>query len=435
MAKVRQISELYLRGSLATQTMANMTPEEKREAEQLLQMITTHPDMQKHKLQFIRKLGITIAADYANDRTTAEAEFDIAVWRGIVDLHFHREYSFKCKACNKSSYLTQRNKIYPINRVQTPCPNCQKVEVTDAGDTELTIGSFITIEEFQDSYKYMNNTETPPKYGPTIIAINGEKKYKNSQEILDDPKQLQKFFSEFVWNYFRQHLNENKRVKHKHQPNKIIGRADEVILAELLSLCAQLEIPHNYCKHTEPKSGCHHIRIVGLTTPPEFTVAFSPILKKAREHDIKVTCTHDEICVYCNNSAPLIDGIITQPEHVLVLIADHNNDDEQDYNAITQLSYKTVGGIHMDQDNDVEFLDTTELIENIRKSLPNNNCTKVFEILCQQGTTHEEFAKIYGDNEPKNHQIAEFLHTNTKTIKSYKETIQNLCLAFQLVPS
>lgn len=435
MARVRQLPELYLRGSLATQTMAKMSKGDLIIAEELLDFISKHPNMQHHKSQFIKELGITIAADYADDRTAAEAEYEIAIWRGICDLQFHKKYSFICQACNQSTYTTQRHKQNIINRVMTPCPNCKKVQIIDNGDTNLVIGDFVTIDEFQTSYKYMENDKKPPKCCSTIKTIVGETKYNNSDEILNDPKQLQKFFGEFVWNYFRQHLNENKRLTHRQQSQLISGPADEILLQEILSLCSRMNITHNYCKHTEPKYGKHKISIATIATPPEFTVAFSIILQRANTHNIKITFDDDAIYVYTAYHAPIIEGSITKPEHVQIMEDIQCIVNEDNVWDISQVSQKTIKGIKMDSEDHVDCVEKFELLNQVKRSLPANGCDIVFDILCQQGQAHNEFSKIYGDGEPKTNQIAAFLNTNAKIINNHKNTIQTMCLAQGLTPS
>ncbi len=125
MANVRQMPGLYLRGSLANITMPNLTSEQRAHVDELFALITTHPEMQRHKARFMKELGTTIAADYADDRVIAEQEYKIAVWKCLVELFYHRKYSFQCKACGSNTYMTKRSKPKVIDRIQIPCPNCQ----------------------------------------------------------------------------------------------------------------------------------------------------------------------------------------------------------------------------------------------------------------------------------------------------------------------
>ena len=87
---IRQMPELYLRGSMANITMANMTPAERQHASDLVEYIATHENMQNHRMKLWREFGVTIGADYNDDSAAADEEYRIAIWRGVVDLYYHR---------------------------------------------------------------------------------------------------------------------------------------------------------------------------------------------------------------------------------------------------------------------------------------------------------------------------------------------------------
>lgn len=442
MANVRQMPELYLRGSLANITMKYLTSPERQHVEQLVAKVTGHPEMQRHKIKVMKELGVTIAADYSDDREIAEEEYRIAVWRGVVDLFYHRKYTFKCRACGSGTYYTKRSKPKAIDRVQTPCPNCHKVEITEAGDVPALQervaqnNLFITVDEFQEVTKDLPDGFRQPAYKSSIDYIPGPRKYDNPQAIVDDDKQLRKFFGEFVWNYFRQQINENKRKEHRKDPVPIKGPADWVLLQELLCLCARMEVDFNYCPKTEPKDGVHTIRLFGLLTPPEFTAEFAALRNKAWLLKIPVEVVHGGFTVAVCPDAPEIQAEIIKPEHVSVLDSFANTTDDQDNDfTISQISYRTVGGKRMDLDNHVETVDNNEVMQAIREALPDGHAKDVFDIFSGQGQRYLEFCEKYGDNDPKINHVAEFLGITTRAVNNYKASIRVHTLANNLVPS
>lgn len=437
MARVRQLPELYLRGSLANVTMANLTQQQQHHAESVVKYITHHPGMQKHKHKVMKKFGVTIGADYAEDRENAEQEYRVAIWRGVVNLFYHRHYNFTCRACKQSHYVTKRSKPKPIDRIQTPCPNCQMVEVVDPGDvSELAKGQFITFQDFQASYKDMPEGWTPPASRTTIEPVPGALRYENPNAIIDDSKQLEKFFGEFVWNYFRQQINENKRKEHRKE-QEIVDTADRIILQDIISLCIRMGVDYNYCPNTEPRDGKHSIKMFGLFTSPEFSVELGLIRERANFHQVRITTDSNSIVVHVSPNAPYISTKVMRPEHVGVLdnfscVSD--NQDSSDY-AISQISYRTVGTKRMDQEDHVVCYDSNEVMHTIRRSLPDGHCRDIFDILSQQGECYMKFSKSYGDGEAKINHIAAFLGITTRAVNNYKETISVHCLANDFIPT
>ncbi len=436
MANVRQMPKLYLRGALAHQTMANLTKSEQAHIEKLFAFVTNHPEMQRHKIKILHELGVTIAADYANDRSVAEQEYKVAVWRGLVHLYYHCDYTYRCDACSKSHYLTKHNKPKAIDRAMIPCPNCQMVKVIDPGDVKtLKVNQFIKFDDFQDSYKNLAMGKTPPKAVSAIIAIKGKKRYDDPDKIINDPKQLRKFFGEFVWNYFRQQLNENKRAVHC-EPYSLVGPADVVIVTELTVLCSRLEIDYNYCNKVEPKNGWHHIYIACLKTPPEFSYELAMLRAKAASHGVLMQANRSTIAVQAVKNAKEIETLVVKPEHIVILdgYARIVGDQDSDH-TITQISYRTTGGSRMDLEDHVATYDNTDAMSAIRSAIPDGNCRDVFDILSHQGTVYVAFSNKYGDNDSHLSHIANFLGITPKMVEQHKQTIKLHCLANHLVPA
>lgn len=430
MSIVRQMPELYLRGSLVNQTMANLTEEQRQHCQQVTQYVAQHTEMAKHRSQVIKELGSTIGADYRDDRTAAEQEYQIAVWRGVVNLFYHRQYTFKCRACGSSTYMTKRRVPKAIDRVQKPCPNCNMVEVHDSGWTDLIKGSFITHTAFQDSYK--NLLDGIPESKPTIYSIPGELRYPNPQEVIDDPRQLAKFFGEFVWNYFRQQLRENSRAEHHKEPQAVIGRADEVITSEILSLCTRLKIDHHYCSDIQPELGWYRIQVNGLQTPPEFSGELVMLISKARDFGIEILLRDTEIRIQESSAAPTIEAFVVRPEHVMVLDNSTSvSDDNEDGNfTINHVSFRTVGAHRMDQEDHVLAIERADVMRAVYDMLPEGDCRKICEIYLQNGVIYNAFRDVFTyDGTPRQQHMAKFLGITPRAVKQHVAFIRHACLA------
>lgn len=425
MAGVRQIPELYLRGSLANITMAHLTHEQKRHIEQLFPNIANHPEMVKHKHKAIQKFGSTIAGDYRDDRLAAEEEYNIAIWKGLVDLYYHKKYAFKCKACRSDTYLTKRSKPKSIDRIQKPCPNCNKVLVTSPGDTNLILNSYVTIEEFQNSYKF--TTINPPLCESTIEYYAVSSKYPDPDAVINDPKQLKKFFGEFVWNYFRQHISENQKKKSRKISNIIIEKADLVYALKLFNICDNYKIKYTTNYETSSYADIHIVFKTNLVQP-ECTLDIAEVIFKAKQNGIDISVNEDEIIVYRNYHAVQVAETVVVSENVQLQESDEENDNFNNNSKVSR------GGVFVDVENHIETVEIIDIIDNIRESLPDGDCRDVFDIKNQMGDRYQEFAKVFGDGEPKANQIAVFLGVGARIVTQHINNIKLVCLAKGISP-
>lgn len=436
---VRQMSELLLRGSLANVTMANLTDDEQTHVADVIDRVASHPDMARHRSRFMKELGDTIGADYNDDRAAAEEEFQIAIWRAAVSLLYHRKYTFECTSCGSMTYKTKTGRPKALDRQYPACPNCKNVRVTHAGETDFKEGTYINGDEFQESYKDFSPAQDAPRCESPIRYIPGEETYDDDQRdrILTDDRQLVKFFGEFVWNYFRQTLKENNRVEHRRTPQRICGPGDFIIVQEILSLCSRMKLDHNYCPNTQPEHGAYHITILGLQTPPEFSAEFACLRQKGLDHGIIVECDESTIKVHQNSEAPSLEADIIKPEHVLVLdgySSESDNDDDGKSFTISQVSYRTVGMERMQQDDPIATIETSDVIEAVRNSLPDGECKQVFDIWAGRGQTYIDFSEEFGDGRACINHIARHLKITTRAVNQHKETIKINMLAHGMLP-
>ncbi len=428
MAIIRQMPALFLRGSIASVTMAHLTEEDRKFLAKMIAFVSNHPEMARNKARMIKELGNTIRGDYADDKLTAEQEYEIAIWRGLVDLFYHRKYTYECGHCKATTYFTKRGKPKPIERPSVPCPNCGMAEVKDRGFTDLEEGSIVDHAEMQEKYKHM--TMGTPRYCSTVKHIPGERKHLNPQSVIECPKQLKKFFGEFVWNYFRQHIKENKRKEHKKKPVLIAGPADLMAIEQIKNLCTKLKVDFD-CDH-QVNNGFYVINLNALQTPPEFSMEMAIVRHSMNINGINVRCSSHSIEIEAKVNAPTVEVSIIKPEHVTV-VDNHQTSGEEEISSsgftLSQVSHRTSGGEKMDQDDHVATLDMSEAARKVREALPDGDCKKIYDILSQVGEYYDEFSTNYGYGIPRTNHIAEYLGITPRAVKQHKETIKIHCYA------
>lgn len=442
MAIVRQLPELYLRGALANVTMKNLTPEQQKEAEELTNRIAHHPEMIKHKSHVIHQYRSTFRNDYL-DSGAAEQEYLIAIFKGVISLLHHHEYTYQCTACQSTTYLTKRGKPSPIDRVQSPCPNCKKVMVTHQGDTDLQIGQFVTPEEFQAAYIHHSDHDEAPKYESTIIPIQGEKKHKEPDKILSDPAQISKYFGEFVWNYFKQQIAENDLTTHKKTTTTIHGLASQIYCDSLSSIMREHKIHHNTIVETRDGLTCHILslnfpttrsskpRKSGLELPLEVTILINEVIQTARACNANVQVTNTEI-IFTGGGEATTQKVVKDRVAVLSSGVAIGNDGES---AINLVSYRSIRGNKMDQEDHVSSVDAMDAVNRVRNALPSGHHQDTFDIIRQHGDIYTRFSSAYGDGPAKMNHIAEFLGINTKNVNDIMSKIRWQCIANDFVPN
>jgi hypothetical protein len=449
MPVLRQMPELFLRGALANQTMRNLTSEQKEHAGELVKMIVNHPEMTGHKTEFITALAVTIGADYRNDRSIAEEEFYLAVWRGVIQLFYHRSYSYECNSCNEVEYITKRGKPKAMDRQYPVCPNCSSVKIKSQGDSKWKPGKFVNYGEFQESYKYFTPDMQSPEFITPIKVILGEKRYANPEMIINDKIQLKKFFGEFVWNYYRQQISENKRKEHNQTPKEIYGPADEITVELVISLCNKYKISYTYYKEMNPENGWYQIGIRVLQTTPPFSIALIDIVNQSKKHNVEIQIDALSIKIKSNSLSPLIGTTISKPEHVLYTDGVYDSETSSNELAINQTCRNFTGGNAMDYDNHEVTIETKDNVEHVRSMLPDGHCKQIFDIFTERGDNYHKFSapKLlpgekpmrgqtygYGDGIAKNAHIAKFLGISPRAVNQHKEIIKHVMLAHGMVP-
>jgi hypothetical protein len=501
MAVVRQLPELYLRGSLATITMAGLTDKEREEAQALTLDIAFSSEMASHRIGMINELKNTISADY-KDESVGESEYIIAIFRGVVDILHHHRYSFCCTACGQTTYTTKQGRIKQIDRMQAPCPNCRCVRVTKPGDTDLKADQILTIEQFQKSYEHhtdiaglicgepivklaiqhgqeatmeidkdktckikanclllppevtvlmlghiqearrkgltvtfkddmitLSGQHAAPEMTTTIVPIKGEKKYPDPYAILNDPIQKKKLFGEYVWNYFRQHINENERKTHSKVMQTITGTAGIVFGESIAAFLELHKVHHTFSLDEKHGQKVCSIAVRCLELPPEITIEIVGIIQEARSKNAKVTFTSTEIMLTGGDSSTTEKS---RKERVAVLESTARI--ESDVDTLDSVGHRTVGGARVNQDDHEQNVDLSDALLNVKSVLQDGVQQSVLMILSQQGEIYKRFSDRYGDGQAKQNHMAEFLGVPTKTISTTMDKIKVLCIAKGLTP-
>lgn len=442
----RQLPILCIRGSIANLTMANLDEAERWEAERLTKQICDHEEMQAKRQAVNKMLARTIGQDYRDDRAVADEEYQIAVWRGVVNILYHRKYDFRCTVCQSSHYITTRGKPALIDYQREQCPHCGMTIVADPGEigpdgkplSGLEEGQVISHDDFQASYAHFGydhvtgSIPRAPVARSPIEYIVGSKMHEDPYSIIDDPIQMKRFFGEYVWNYFRQQIKENKRAEET-TVSKIVGRADEIIVGELLALCEKLKI--EYADAGKSGTTLCAICLAGVQTPPEFTVELVLLRQRAADAAVTMRISGNEIVVLENSNAGNLTSVSSKKKYATYQENGSGGDDDDGATfSISHVAFRTIGGVRMDQEDHVATIETNDVMEAIRGALPEGDCRRIFDIESGLGSEYELFSGTYGDSAPRKIHIAKHLGITPRAVGAYRDTIKLQMLAHGLVP-
>jgi hypothetical protein len=439
MPRVRQLPEIYLRGSLANETMKHLNDSQKQEIDKVCTRIAAHPELQGHRHKFVEKLGVTIGGDYYDDRHNAQQEYQIAIWRATVHLLHHRTYSYICDHCGKCSYMSKgRDKQIVFNRRFDICPNCNHVKITAKGDSKLKIGTFIDHDELLLLIDDLEGKE-PPTTASCHSSISGLPKVDNPYDIINDNSQVKKYFGQWVWNYFRQIILENEIISHGKRPQTLAGPADHITANAVLALLKLHGVDHSY----DPgKNGDYHIDCNAYVSPIMFTEQLCVTLDTVRRNGVKVMVDHKKIEVRnMIGNSPFIE--IESSINETVLVAGKQCVSKNDENGTV---LDPVNNLKKEDDirlrgtmDDLDKLERDEQLQLIRASLPEGDCRKVFDIYVGSSPIYDEFAQFderavqNSNGMPRRNKIAEFLDTTANDIKRHHESIKIHVCASDLI--
>jgi len=427
MSRVYQVAELLIRGTVASQTMtkrlAELPKEELASFNTFYEKVLDSEELKSAQSRLIRELRNTIGCEYAESSAAAKQEFRIVVWRALVNVMYHHEYSFRCKHCKATSYTAKSGRTTPINREMSVCPACACVEISTA--TGLI-------------YCPSHMASHLPQSSP-IEAIMGEPKLTKEEvfELTTNPKALAKWVREFTTGYTRQVLRENK-IKYECKRITETNFADVACKRELIGLLDAYNIRYS----TVASSAIIHTEKSLELSPVKFTADFCALRSKYEQYEVVIdnmgvvptTVLH----IIAPAITPMVTTVVTSYAPILILNQPMNgsidDDDNTDTYTIERRKYSLDGKCRVSSDNPTMRTENTEMLEVIRDNLGDGIPRWVFDSVTQglyvpvsERAAWDEFAIAHADElndimrnggtEINNKKVAALLGISTRTVQ------------------
>ena len=428
MSRLRQLPSLYgVRGSIATQTMKNLSREQVDYVEKVVIDIAADDALAGDKFEFIKQLRNTIQCDYRSDSNVAEHEFIIAIWRATVHLLYHCDYDYNCSICGQTEYETSTGKVKAFDRQYPICPKCKKtyyngeisvlVKKQPKGYT-LKTDDGEQIDVHCDKLKEMESKVKTP-----MLVVQGAKKIEDPQSVLDDPVQRSKWYSVWIWNYFRQILNENIIKTHNKHQVEMSNPAHLMAAYLIINRLQASKIKYYFDKSLIDTADCLEIFCPTNQMDLSFDKFMLSTFRSYREHGIGFVVTEMSVKITWVGDPPIVDDIMTMEDPVIMLSFDtpstnsNNSDEGGSWKDVLEFNTKT------DTIDDLDF-EQRDFLKEVRRMLPNNTCRQVMDIYCQTGEIWGEFYKIHQKtSQPAKCHIAKFLNISSKKLDECKQQI------------
>ncbi len=260
-----------------------------------------------------------------------------------------------------------------------------------------------------------------------IVSIQGDLKIPNAREILDDPEQRNKWFSVWIWNYFRQILNENTIKTHNKQQVEVSQPANIMVAALILNQLKVMKARNCYYDKYQIDKGddlevfcnCNEIDV-------SFDHFLEALFRAYKVHGIEGQVTEYSIQIKCTKEPPIVSDIITTEDPVMMLSFNTPTKDDGEGSWQDVLEHNRLD--NSDENDDLD-LSQSDMLETIRANLPNGDCEKIMEIYVQSGPVWEEFSKNYQAGGAKSH-IAEFLGISAKKVEECRKRIEKVIRFF-----
>lgn len=430
-----QLPTLFgVRGSIATQTMSNLTEEQVKEVDRIVREIKEDPTLAPNKYEFIKQLGKTIGGDYRSDRSIAEHEFAVAVWRATIYLLHHRSYSYSCTLCGATEYETSTGKRKAFDRQYAICPHCSNT-ILDGQIVHLkrlTKGySLIDEDGSPVSEKFRRRVEIDKIVDSPIKTILGDRKVEDPEKILADPEQRCKWYTVWVWNYFRQILNENTIRHHNKQEVEVFGPAH--IVAAQIIVNELRRIKHKYYLDESNLDQNREIEILtSVWTMPASNVGFlQPIREIYRNYGVEIDASSQFAIKIRITSDEIQDtqATISTEDPVIMLSLDTpksntNNNSTRNWSDI--LESNSIDSGRNERHSISEIVDEDWMIA-VRRNLPDDICRRIFDIYTQNGESWSEFSDIYGHKEAAKSHLSKYFGISTRKVEEYRQNIAKMC--------
>lgn len=396
MALIYQTAQFYWRGSVANETMANMTEDQKSTAWELTAKIARDPEMEKHKKKLYGDLNKTIKGDYKDWKDQAcNQEYLLTIYKGVVLLLYHHKYTFKCSICNATTYKSKgKNKSLPIQSRRTQdsdeCPNC--------GHTR------------QDG--------TSP-----ILAIKGVKCYNDPWSILADEEQMCKFFGHLLSNACKQQLRENPIATNKRSVT-MTDFADLNILREIEKILHRFKVG---IKKIEINQGSAfavnalHFEVNSL--PSEFVGQILSMRRKAETNGVTFRVTNLGIELQRTPDTKTITTTIEEKSRISMCLPSQGVADAPDILEVSS-----------EETDHCSSVIARDLIENIKELLPNEACLQLLDLEMEIGEIFQKHIKKYGDAKPTCKTKCELIGITKVEYETCKVQIKSAMIYYGMTP-
>lgn len=439
--KLMQLPDLYIRGSIGTQTMSNLTQEQIAETDGIVRRIRDEPDLAGSKFEFCKQLGATIRADYYSDRDVAEQEFTIAIWRATIHLLYHKSYSYRCKLCNCDEYTTKNGRTKVFDRQYKICPSCNSGYINTDGNNEPVIlarhgkqycllSKDNTVIESDRHKSTLEDIVSSP-----IDTIYGDTKIDNPYEVINDPIQRNKWYTIWIWNYFRQILNENI-IKTNKQKVTASGPANYIAFQLLLHELQSRRIKHYYDPSTlRQTSSDLEVSFAIYATNPDFTTqVLIPLSIQYASEGVDLIISATSIKILAQKDAQMVSASFVTSSPVIMLSTESSSKSNNDTDN-PDGSWRDIiehNSRHDSYDNHIYDIEVKDLFTNIRQKLNNTLEQEVFDVYSQTGNTWDRFSNIWGQRQACKTHIAKFFNISSKKVDEIKQNIAEQCEAYGL---
>ena len=394
MSIVSQLPQMYLRGSLASETMTHLEKEDQDTATSLMEYVADHPQIQKHKKKYIRELNNTIGADY-KDPEAAEQEFYVIIWRGVVLLFFHKKYEFICRKCNSSTYKNKSGTVSEIRsrkqKDSSPCPNaCPNCDQT---------------EENGDS--------------PIDVKILGDA-HSNPQSVIDDETQMSRWFSQQLKMATSQQLRENAIITTS-RTNTVTDYADTQISRALVSMLKSAKISHQLVETTQGSEITHTVYFDVLGVSSQTIGQISILRKDALEFDVNLIVTGTGIEIKRGRDCKSVTRNVTDKINVTMLV-----DSQKKPDAPSPVEV----GDGIDQQDDIE---TSDWLDAVYDRLPTENSKAVYQMSKEQGPWWQKYIDRFGEPKRVWRNVEIMLGLSKKELATIREQIKAIMIDLKIV--
>lgn len=452
-----QLPSLFIRGAIATQTMSNLTEDDIARVDEIVKEIEDDPSLAGDKHEFIRQLGATIKSDYRSDPATALQEFRIAIWRATVNLLYHRDYQYICSICGATQYMTCSNKaeskVKVFDRQYKICPKCGYTHIQI--DQDIIKGQvtrdrtgFKIMEGDREIASFKDRESMDKAIRSPINTITGTRKVHDPEQILGDSIQRGKWYTVWIWNYFRQILNENIIRTHNKHTIDISGKADYIAFQLIANELRRGKYKFTYDESKIADSHSEELEIFVdiMHTEDKFSKWLRTVAKEYVGHNVEISAprpNHGTVawasCIKIRRIAepPVITAAIETEDPVVVLSfigpsgSNEDGDDTNTWRDIIEFNSES----QQIYDGEIDKLISDEALTIVRTHLHDDNAKRTFDILSQTGDTWTRFSNVWGSQPARKVHIAKFLNVSTRQVEMYKQMIMTQCLIHDLKAS